>query len=46
MGAAPSSGYAPGAVNPYKAGNLTEAIQMEMENPELAAALKREAGLG
>ena len=46
MGAAPSSGYAPGAVNPYKTGNLTEAIRLEMENPELAAALKREAGLG
>ena len=46
MGAAPTSGYAPGAVNPYKARNLTEAIRLEMENPELAAALKREAGLG
>lgn len=43
MGAAPVSAIAPGMNNPYRSGNLTEALQLEMSNPELAKALKAEA---
>jgi len=32
--------------NPYRSGNLTEAMQLEMSNPELARALKAEAARG
>ena len=37
---------APGLDNPYKTGNLTEIISLEVENPELARALKAEAQRG
>jgi len=37
---------APGMSNPYKNGNLTEAIRLEVENPELARALRSEARKG
>jgi len=37
---------APGVDNPYRSGNLTAAIALEMQNPELAAALKAEAMRG
>lgn len=37
---------APGMDNPYKTGNLTEIISLEVENPELARALKAEAQRG
>ncbi len=45
MGAAASASIAPGMTNPYRAQtrNLTEALRLERENPELAAALKAEA---
>jgi hypothetical protein len=46
MGASASSTIAPGMANPYKAGNLTEIITLEVENPELAKALKAEAQRG
>lgn len=46
MGAAPVSAVAPGMNNPYRSGNLTEAMQLEMSNPELARALKAEAARG
>jgi hypothetical protein len=46
MGAAPTSAVAPGMSNPYREGNLTEAMRLEMTNPELAKALKVEAGRG
>lgn len=46
MGAAPVSAVAPGMSNPYRSGNLTEAMQLEMSNPELARALKAEAARG
>ena len=39
--AAPS--VAPGMSNPYKTGNMTEAVKLEVENPELARVLKAEA---
>ena len=42
MGASTVS-IAPGRENPYRNGNLTEAIRLEVENPELAKALKAEA---
>ena len=35
---------APGMPNPYRTGNLTEALKLEVNNPELAAQLKAEAG--
>lgn len=46
MGSAPSSTALPGVRNPYKAEsfNLTEALRLEAENPDLAKALKAEAG--
>jgi len=46
MGSAPAASVAPGRENPYKSGNLTEALRLEVENPELAKALKAEAGRG
>ena len=42
--AAPS--VAPGMSNPYKLGNMTEALKLEAENPELARVLKAEAQRG
>tara|TARA_B100000902_G_scaffold261644_1_gene247930 strand:- start:911 stop:1678 length:768 start_codon:yes stop_codon:yes gene_type:complete len=42
--AAPS--VAPGMKNPYKTGNMTDAIKLEVENPELAKVLKAEAQRG
>lgn len=44
MGAAPTASIAPGRENPYRSGNLTEALRLEVENPDLARALKAEAG--
>ncbi len=32
--------------NPFKAGNVTEALEVASLNPELARRLKREAGIG
>ena len=46
MGSAPAGSVAPGKENPYKTGNLTAALQLEVENPELAKAFKAEAGRG
>jgi chromosome segregation ATPase len=46
MGSAPAASIAPGRDNPYKTGNLTEALRLEVENPELAKALKAEANRG
>ena len=44
MGIAPGQqSVAPGRENPYVTGNLTEAIRLEVENADLAAALKAEA---
>lgn len=43
MGAAPAGSVAPGRENPYRNGNLTEALRLEVENPDLAKALKTEA---
>ena len=46
MGAAPSASVAPGQNNPWKTGNFTEQMILQSQNPELAAALKAEAGRG
>ena len=47
MGANESnSTVAPGMENPYRTGNLTAAVRLEVENPELAKTLKREASRG
>ena len=45
MNAAPSASTVPGMSNPYKGStkNLTAALRLEKENPELAAVLKAEA---
>ena len=43
MGSAPAGSVAPGRDNPYRNGNLTEALRLEVENPDLAKALKTEA---
>ena len=43
MGAASVKSVAPGMSNPYREGNLTEAMLLEASNPELAKALKAEA---
>ena len=43
MGAAPAGSVAPGMSNPYRTGNLTEAMALEISNPELAKSLKAEA---
>lgn len=37
------SSVAPGRENPYRSGNMTEALRLEVENPDLARVLKREA---
>ena len=41
-----SASVAPGMANPYRNGNLTEAIRLEVENPDLARALRSEARKG
>lgn len=46
MGAKESASVAPGMSNPYRTGNLTEAIRLEVEQPELAKQLKAEARTG
>lgn len=46
MGTAPANSVAPGMTNPYRTGNLTEALQLEVTNPELARTLKAEAARG
>jgi alanyl-tRNA synthetase len=46
MGSSPTSLVSPGVENPYRSGNLTEMLRMEVENPELAQALKAEARKG
>ena len=46
MGASPAASIAPGMDNPYRSRNLTAALKLEIENPELAAALKAEAARG
>ena len=48
MGSGPSTTGLPGVVNPYKREtyNLTEALRLEADNPDLAKALKAEAGRG
>ena len=43
MASSSASSIAPGRENPYKSGNLTAALHLEVENPELAAAFKAEA---
>ena len=43
MGSAAGGSVAPGRENPYRNGNLTEALRLEVENPDLAKALKAEA---
>ena len=43
MGSAPAGSVSPGRDNPYRNGNLTEALRLEVENPDLAKALKQEA---
>ena len=46
MGSAAGGSVAPGRDNPYRNGNLTEAMKLEVENPDLAKALKAEARRG
>ena len=46
MGSAAGGSVAPGRENPYRNGNLTEALRLEVENPDLAKALKAEAQRG
>jgi len=46
MGSAAGGSVAPGRNNPYREGNLTEAMRLEVENPDLAKALKAEARRG
>jgi len=43
MSSAPAASVAPGMTNPYRTGNLTEAMALEISNPELAKSLKAEA---
>jgi hypothetical protein len=43
MGTSTARSVAPGMENPYRTGNLTEAMALEVTNPELAKALKAEA---
>ena len=43
---AASPSVAPGMKNPYRTGNMTEALKLEIENPELAKVLKAEAQRG
>jgi hypothetical protein len=42
-GSVGGTSVAPGRDNPYRSGNLTEALRLEVENPELAKALRAEA---
>ena len=44
MGSTGGTSVSPGRSNPYRDGNLTEALRLETTNPELAKALKAEAG--
>ena len=46
MASAPTTSVAPGMTNPYRTGNLTEALLLESSNPELAKSLKAEAMRG
>lgn len=47
MGSAPgATTVAPGMTNPYRTGNLTEAMKLEASNPQLAKQLKAEAQKG
>lgn len=46
MGSTGNVSVSPGRENPYRNGNLTEALRLEVENPALAKALKAEAGRG
>ena len=46
MGSSQTSVVSPGVDNPYRSKNLTEILRLEVENPELAKALKAEAGKG
>lgn len=46
IGTSPSATVAPGMSNPYKTGNMTEALKLEVTNPELAKALRSEATAG
>lgn len=46
MGSSSTSAVSPGIDNPYRSKNLTEILRLEVENPELAKALKAEAGKG
>ena len=46
MGSAAGGSVAPGRENPYRVGNMTEALRLEVENPDLARALKAEARRG
>jgi hypothetical protein len=46
MGSSPTSVVSPGIENPYRTRNLTEILRLEVENPELAKALKAEAMKG
>jgi len=46
MNAAGAVSVAPGRDNPYRKGNLTEVLRLEVESPELAKALKAEATKG
>jgi len=47
MGTGPAAtSVAPGMSNPYRTRNLTEALKLEVENPELAKHLKAEAMRG
>ena len=46
MGSTGQTSVSPGRENPYRTGDLTAAIRLEVENPELAKALKAEAGRG
>ena len=41
-----TTSVAPGRSNPYRTGNLTEAMKLEVTNPDLAARLKAEAKAG
>ena len=42
-GSVGGTSVAPGMENPYRTGNLTEAMTLEVKNPELAKQLKAEA---
>ena len=41
-----TTSVAPGRSNPYRTGNLTEAMKLEVSNPDLAKQLKAEAKAG